>query len=59
MPAGKDKCAQCGTDLADIDEPVKQGGKNFCSQKHADKFDKQHGEGDHNKEDDREVCEFC
>lgn len=59
MEAGKTKCAQCGTDLADVDEPVDQNGKKFCSQDHADTFAEEHGEGDHNKEDDRDVCEFC
>lgn len=57
--AGKTTCAQCGTDLEDADDVVKQGGKKFCSQDHADTFEEEHGEGDHNTEDDADVCEFC
>lgn len=57
--SGSKKCAQCGTDLEDADDVVKQGGKKFCSQDHADEFQEQHGEGDHNTEEDKDVCEFC
>jgi hypothetical protein len=56
--SGSKECAQCGKDLEDVDV-VKQGGKKFCSQDHADAFQEEHGEGDHNTEEDRDVCEFC
>jgi hypothetical protein len=52
-------CAQCGKDLDDVDDVVKEGGKTFCSSDHAEEFQDQHGEGDHNTEEDRDICEFC
>lgn len=57
--AGKKTCAQCGRDLDEVDDVVKEGGKKFCSPDHTDTFQEQHGEGDHNTEEDYEVCEFC
>lgn len=51
------KCAQCGKELED--DVVEENGKKFCSQEHADQFVEEHGEGDHNTEEDRDVCEFC
>lgn len=57
--AGKKKCAQCGKRLENVDEVVERKGKKFCSEDHADAFQEQHGEGDHNTEEDYDVCEFC
>jgi hypothetical protein len=53
----KNKCAQCGGDLGD--DPVERQNKKFCSDDCAEQFEDEHGEGDHNTEEDKDVCQFC
>ncbi|MCJ7429571.1 MAG: hypothetical protein MUP66_04250 [Candidatus Nanohaloarchaeota archaeon QJJ-5] len=52
-----DRCMQCGEELGD--DPVERDGKEFCSEEHAEQFAEEHGPGDHNTEEDQDVCRFC
>lgn len=52
----KHTCDNCGNDLSDTDEPIKEDGHEFCSQDCRDSYEADH---DHDEEDERDICQFC
>ncbi|MDY6766478.1 MAG: hypothetical protein SVW77_03855 [Candidatus Nanohaloarchaea archaeon] len=51
-------CDNCGTDLAEVDDPVTEGNHEFCSTDCRDEYNEEHDHAD-DGEEEAEVCEFC
>ncbi|MFB6166654.1 MAG: hypothetical protein ABEJ62_00120 [Candidatus Nanohaloarchaea archaeon] len=51
-----DACDNCGKDLSDVDEVVREGNHEFCSEDCKQEYEEGH---EHEEEGEEEVCEFC
>lgn len=52
----KNACDNCGKDLSDVENVVKDGNHEFCSDACKTEYAEEH---EHDDADEEEVCEFC